>query len=282
MNDLTLQIDRRTRQVVTAVVLGDRTTQHGSPAAASPPAASAPSKSSRAASAPTTPAPAGHAPIAVSNLLSVQAAGGGYSLSPAGRLAMRASSPWEPQSSKNDCACSSRPVSRRSVTGSPFGEPTPGFEPGTARLQGEHSGWSEVAHVGLCPVVCAFHGGALGPRGPPSDGLRPPLVAKFVAMQAARPQVQEHRDRALIQTLYIEGARPMSKSKATKYTKIRNSIDYLPETGEGGDTSIDVSVRRYISVDVDGVPEPLELNAWEARKLGRALINAARKLDGTR
>jgi hypothetical protein len=64
--------------------------------------------------------------------------------------------------------------------------------------------------------------------------------------------------------------------KSDKYTEITTSIGYLPETGSEGDISIDVSVRRCIEVTFDGPGHiPTELNTWEARKLGRALLKAA-------
>lgn len=74
----------------------------------------------------------------------------------------------------------------------------------------------------------------------------------------------------------------MSKRKGSKYTPIRKPIGYLPTTGENGDESIDVSVRRFVEITIDGNLHPTELNAWEARKMGRALIKAASKLDGAR
>jgi hypothetical protein len=42
------------------------------------------------------------------------------------------------------------------------------------------------------------------------------------------------------------------KGKYNKYTEIWNSIDYLPTTSQGGDVSTAVSVRRFVSIDIDG------------------------------
>lgn len=74
----------------------------------------------------------------------------------------------------------------------------------------------------------------------------------------------------------------MSKTKSNRYTPIRIPTGYLPTTGENGDETIDVSVRRFVEITIDGQQHPTELNAWEARKMGRALIKAASKLDGAR
>jgi hypothetical protein len=67
-------------------------------------------------------------------------------------------------------------------------------------------------------------------------------------------------------------------SKADKYTEIRDEIGYLPNTGEGGDETINVCVRHFVEVTIDGHQYPTELNAWEAKKLGRTLIKAAHAL----
>jgi hypothetical protein len=68
-------------------------------------------------------------------------------------------------------------------------------------------------------------------------------------------------------------------SKADKYTEIRDEIGHLSSAGESGDEVIDVCLRRFVEITIDGHQYPTELNAWEARKMGRALIKAD-KLDG--
>jgi hypothetical protein len=70
----------------------------------------------------------------------------------------------------------------------------------------------------------------------------------------------------------------MSKRKSVrrsnKYTEISLPVDYIAETGDDGEMAIGVSTRHLVQVDFcptdtgDGV---LELNAHEARKLGKAL-----------
>lgn len=74
----------------------------------------------------------------------------------------------------------------------------------------------------------------------------------------------------------------MNKRTSKKNAPITIPIGYLPATGEGGDESIDVSVRRFVEVTIDGKPDPVALNAFEARKLGRALLKAAKRLDAAR
>lgn len=76
----------------------------------------------------------------------------------------------------------------------------------------------------------------------------------------------------------------MSKNKSKKsdrFTEHFTEIASIDETG-GGDETIDVAVRRYVMVECPRTEIPIELNAWEARKLGRALLKAANRLDGSR
>lgn len=76
----------------------------------------------------------------------------------------------------------------------------------------------------------------------------------------------------------------MAKRKGIKRSKkdtdITEFVDALDEAGEGHDMTINVSVRHYVHLDVIGTD--IELNSWEAIKLGKALVEAGRRLGGTR
>jgi len=71
-------------------------------------------------------------------------------------------------------------------------------------------------------------------------------------------------------------------NKSTKRNApIMKPVGYF-ETGDDGDISINVSARHFVQIDIDGHQYPVELNRWEAVKLGEALIKAAKTLDGGR
>lgn len=59
-------------------------------------------------------------------------------------------------------------------------------------------------------------------------------------------------------------------------------VDCIDDTGALGGETIDVTVRRYVGVECPRTEHPIELNAWEARKVGQALLKAADELDGRR
>ena len=57
-------------------------------------------------------------------------------------------------------------------------------------------------------------------------------------------------------------------------------IGAVDDIGDGGGSAIAVSTKRYIEMDTSelGAKYPIELNAWEARQLARALLKAADKI----
>ena len=69
--------------------------------------------------------------------------------------------------------------------------------------------------------------------------------------------------------------------KSDKYTETMVDIAGINETG-GGDPTIDVTVRRYVSFECPRSEYPIELNAWQARQLAKALLKAAKRPDGAR
>ena len=71
----------------------------------------------------------------------------------------------------------------------------------------------------------------------------------------------------------------MSKNRKPKHQcPIIWPIDGL-ETGIDGGDHIEVANRHFVQLEIDDLKYPVELNAFEAIKLGEALIEAGRKLD---
>lgn len=75
------------------------------------------------------------------------------------------------------------------------------------------------------------------------------------------------------------------RGKSDKYTELTYPVDYIAESGEDGEMAIGISTRHLVQLDLnptevrDGI---LELNGFEAIRLGKALIKAAHRLDGGR
>jgi hypothetical protein len=74
--------------------------------------------------------------------------------------------------------------------------------------------------------------------------------------------------------------RKCKKSKSDRFTEISIPIAHLGTLSDSGDEDLNVDVRRYVAVEGTRTSDPIELNGHEARKLAKALLKAAKRLDG--
>lgn len=72
----------------------------------------------------------------------------------------------------------------------------------------------------------------------------------------------------------------MSKNKSKRDAEIVIPVGSLDEAGDGGDLTINVGIKHLVYIDATGVD--IEINAWEARRLGEILIKAAQRMDESR